>query len=90
MTTVFQNRLAEAVRAGRAAADTAIGQWEADKDSEKPLTDYEPEDVGYTETEILLKITGHKTLHDPQEEEDITSTFADSFYNALEEYAWES
>lgn len=81
MSTVFQNRLAEAVRAGRRAADEAIAQTSVST----PISEIEPEDVGYTDTEILLKITGQKSLHDPEEQEDIIDTFKDAFYNTLEE-----
>lgn len=84
--TIFQNRVAESVRAGRAAADTAYAQWASDEEPNPAvLFDYEPEDVGYTDTEILLQITGSKTLHDPEEEDTIIGTFKDNFYEALEE-----
>ena len=87
--TIFENRVAEADRAGRAAAETAIAQWERDTEPNTNLTALtlmEPEDVGFTDTEILLKITGEKTLHDPEDEDIIVGTFHDSFYEALEEY----
>lgn len=86
MSAAFERRLAESVRAGRDAADQAYAQWARDEEPNPPvLTDMEPDDVGFTDTEILLKVTGHKSLHDPEDEELIVSTFKDAFYEGLEE-----
>lgn len=81
--TVFENRLAEATRAGRAAGESAAGSG---KYTKQELRDLTPDDEGFTSTEILLKITGEKSLHDPEEADAIVGVFEDNFYDAIAEY----
>lgn len=80
--STFENRLAESARAGRDAAESHAASRDF---SREELLNLEPEDAGFTDTEILLKITGEKTLHDEEEAEAIVGVFRDNFYDALEE-----
>lgn len=73
--TIFEDRIAAAIRFGRNAAD---------ENPDVPA-DIALADLGYDQVSILLTVTGEKSLADPEEQEDILSAFEDAFYDRLEE-----
>lgn len=84
--SAFENRLAEAARAGRAKAE----EMAADSDYTKAqVLNLEPDDDGMDDTNILLSITGFKTLHDEEEAEAIIGVYRDNFYDKCTEIAEE-
>lgn len=79
----FENTLAAAARAGSEAGREAAGSG---KYTRGQLADLNPSDVGFEKVDILLKVTGHKDLGDPEEEDIIIGCFEDNFFEAIEEY----
>ena len=79
----FEIALGAAARAGAEAGREAAGSG---KYTRGQLADLNPSDVGYEPVDILLKVTGNKTLGDTEEEALIVGCFEDNFFEAIEEY----
>ena len=79
--SIFEERLRATVALARKAAGQAVGAK-----PDVPPKDLTPDDTDWTDQEVLLHITGEKSLPDPEEQATILGVFEDTFYDTLEEW----